>query len=145
MRDGYKVFDCDTHVTPMAETLDPYLGPELRARVPDLEQRKVEFKTGWAGEKLEPPYRHTYRMRGGGRRDQALVGFDLGRGCAAAPAAGLPARPPGPRARLAGCGRCRADYRPSQLCIWIPRVSRPVGQPVPGPAWLSPVGCHASR
>ncbi|MEA2639682.1 MAG: uncharacterized protein QOF51_1076 [Chloroflexota bacterium] len=67
MRDGYRVFDCDTHVTPMAETLDPYLGPELRARVPDLEQRKVEFKTGWAGEKLEPPYRHMYRLGGQGR------------------------------------------------------------------------------
>lgn len=67
MRNGYKVFDADTHFSPMAESIDPYLSPELRARVPDLEERKVEFKTGWAGEKLEPPFRHSYRLgRGGG-------------------------------------------------------------------------------
>ncbi len=65
MRNGYKVFDADTHFSPMAESIEPYLGPELRSRVPDLEERKVEFKTGWAGEKLEPPFRHSFRLGGG--------------------------------------------------------------------------------
>src|SRR5438132_684149 len=53
---------------PMAEAIEPYLTKELRERVPDLEARKVEFKTGWAGEKLEPPFRHmfSFRPRGGG-------------------------------------------------------------------------------
>jgi predicted TIM-barrel fold metal-dependent hydrolase len=51
----------------MAESLDPYLGPELRARVPDLQERAVPFRTGWAGEKLQEPFRHIYRFerRGG--------------------------------------------------------------------------------
>ena len=44
MRNGFKVFDTDTHFSPMAETIEPYLGPDLRARVPDLDERKVEFK-----------------------------------------------------------------------------------------------------
>jgi len=37
----------------MAESLEPYIGPELRARVPDLAERQADFRTGWAGEKLE--------------------------------------------------------------------------------------------
>src|SRR5438309_1045786 len=51
---------------PMAEAIEPYLTKELRERVPDLEAHKVEFKTGWAGEKLEPPYRHMFSFRGRG-------------------------------------------------------------------------------
>jgi uncharacterized protein len=62
MRNGYKVFDCDTHFNPTAETIQPYIGPALRERVPDLDERQVEFKTGWAGEKFEPPFRHMYRF-----------------------------------------------------------------------------------
>jgi predicted TIM-barrel fold metal-dependent hydrolase len=72
MRNGQRIFDADTHVHPTAETLEPYLGPELRARVPGLASYRVPFKTGWAGEEFEPPYRHLYRFErragwGGGR------------------------------------------------------------------------------
>src|SRR5436305_14260254 len=68
LRNGHRVFDADTHMQPMAEAIEPYLTKELREGVPDLEARKVEFKTGWAGEKLEPPFRHmfSFRPRGGG-------------------------------------------------------------------------------
>ena len=45
MRNGYRIYDADTHVHAMAESLDPYLGPELRARVPDLQERAVPFRT----------------------------------------------------------------------------------------------------
>jgi predicted TIM-barrel fold metal-dependent hydrolase len=58
MRDGFKVFDADTHFHPTAETLEPYLDSEIRARYADL--RKREFKTGWAGEELSPPFRHMF-------------------------------------------------------------------------------------
>jgi len=51
----------------MVESVEQYLSPELRERIGDLEQYKSPFKTGWAGEKLEPPFRHLFRFgRGGG-------------------------------------------------------------------------------
>ena len=65
MRSGYRVYDTDTHFSATTESLEPYLGPELRARVPDLDQRKAPFTIGWAGERLEPPYRHMFRLGGG--------------------------------------------------------------------------------
>src|SRR5688572_438846 len=51
----------------MAESLERYLTPALRERLPDLESKKSPFRTGWAGEKLEAPYRHLFRFgsRGG--------------------------------------------------------------------------------
>lgn len=67
MRNGFRVFDADTHLQPTAESLEPYLGPAIRERVTDLGAHQVEMKIGWAGEILEPPYRHLYRFerRGG--------------------------------------------------------------------------------
>jgi predicted TIM-barrel fold metal-dependent hydrolase len=67
MRNGQRVYDADTHVTATAETLQQYIGPELRTRVPDLDEHRREFRIGWAGEKLEPPFRHLYSFahRGG--------------------------------------------------------------------------------
>jgi uncharacterized protein len=65
VRSGYRVFDADTHVHATAESLEPFLSSELRARLPDLDTFKSPFKTGWAGEKLEPPYRHLFRFGGG--------------------------------------------------------------------------------
>ena len=62
MRDGYKVYDADTHVGPSAEALRPHLSARLLELVPDLEDHREEVKIGWAGEKFEPPYRHRYRL-----------------------------------------------------------------------------------
>ncbi len=67
MRNGYRIYDADTHVHATAESLERYLTPALRERIPDLEAHKSPFRTGWAGEKLEPPFRHLFRFerRGG--------------------------------------------------------------------------------
>src|SRR5205823_90841 len=64
---GYRVFDTDTHFNATYESLEPYIGPDLRAKLPDLEQAKSPFTRGWAGEKLEPPYRHLMRFNSGNR------------------------------------------------------------------------------
>src|SRR5215472_2783814 len=36
MKDGFRVFDTDTHVNPSAEVLDKYVDPDFRARLPEL-------------------------------------------------------------------------------------------------------------
>jgi hypothetical protein len=33
MKDGFRVFDTDTHVNPSAEVLDKYVDPDFRARL----------------------------------------------------------------------------------------------------------------
>lgn len=67
MRNGFKVFDTDTHMRPSAESIAPYLDPSVRDRIPDLEEHRTEIKVGMAGEVRQPPYRHWYRFgRGGG-------------------------------------------------------------------------------
>lgn len=67
MRDGFKIFDADTHMRPSAESIAPYLDPGVRERIPDLEDHRVEIRVGMAGEVRQPPYRHWYRFgRGDG-------------------------------------------------------------------------------
>ena len=61
MRQRFKIFDSDTHLSPNAETLEPYFDANMRKRLPEWENCKVPFRVGWAGEILEPPYRHRYR------------------------------------------------------------------------------------
>jgi predicted TIM-barrel fold metal-dependent hydrolase len=67
VRNGYRVFDADTHVHATAESLERYLSSRVRELVPELDSFRSPFRTGWAGEKLEPPFRHLYRFerRGG--------------------------------------------------------------------------------
>jgi len=73
MRNGYKIFDSDTHVNPMAETLEPYFDAGMRKRLPEWEEFKVPFRIGWAGEILQPPYRHRYQFkRRAGWRNEGL-------------------------------------------------------------------------
>ena len=76
MRNGYKIFDSDTHIAPMAETLEPYFDTSIRQRVADWEQFKVPFRIGWAGEILKPPYRHRYQFkkRAGWRDELRILG-----------------------------------------------------------------------
>jgi len=40
MKNGFKVWDTDTHVRPSLESLEPYYDPAFRARLPELEQYK---------------------------------------------------------------------------------------------------------
>jgi uncharacterized protein len=76
MRNGYKIFDSDTHIAPMAETLEPYFDASIRHSVADWEQFKVPFGIGWAGEILQPPYRHRYQFkkRPGWRDELRILG-----------------------------------------------------------------------
>lgn len=68
MRNGVKVFDSDTHVTALAEDLEPYLASAVKELVPDLDQYKEPIRSTTAGHTLEPPYSHRYRFAsvGGG-------------------------------------------------------------------------------
>ena len=50
MRNGFKVFDADTHMRPSAESIFPYLDPVVRERIPDLDEHRTEIKVGMAGE-----------------------------------------------------------------------------------------------
>src|ERR671924_413007 len=61
MRNGIKVFDCDTHLRPTVETIIPYLDPELREQAPQW--GKVPVRIGMAGERYEAPHRHYFRFR----------------------------------------------------------------------------------
>ena len=76
MRNGYKIYDSDTHLNPSAETLEPYFNAAMRKRLPEWESCKVPFRVGWAGEILQPPYRHRYRFskRAGWREELRVLG-----------------------------------------------------------------------
>ena len=41
MRNGFRVYDSDTHVNPAAEVLDRYVDPGFRARLPELEPYRL--------------------------------------------------------------------------------------------------------
>src|SRR5207249_3375957 len=76
MRQRFKIFDSDTHLSPNAETLEPYFDANMRKRLPEWENCKVPFRFGWAGEILEPPYRHRYQFtkRSGWREKLRILG-----------------------------------------------------------------------
>jgi hypothetical protein len=65
MKNGLKVFDTDTHLAPTAETIRPYLAPIVLERIPDLDQHVVPIRSNRSGKKMEQPYKHWYRFRGG--------------------------------------------------------------------------------
>ena len=58
MRSGYKVYDSDTHVNPVAEVLERYVDPSFRSRLPELEPYKVPAGQPVDGE----PQKHVYRV-----------------------------------------------------------------------------------
>src|SRR5579863_10596499 len=60
MRNGFRIFDADTHVRPSAETIRPYLSAKVLNAIPDLEDHREPIKIGLAGEVREAPYRHYY-------------------------------------------------------------------------------------
>ena len=65
MRNGYKVYDSDTHIRPGADTLEKYLSARVRELVPDLESRKVPHKRHSTGLEYTPPYPRSFRLRSG--------------------------------------------------------------------------------
>lgn len=56
MRNGYKVYDSDTHVAPSADTLEKYLSSRVRELVPDLKSRKVPQRRHSASIAYDSPY-----------------------------------------------------------------------------------------
>jgi hypothetical protein len=80
MRGGFKIFDSDTHLNPNAETLERYFDAPMRKRLPEWESCKVPFRVGWAGEILQPPYRHRYQFKKrAGWREEVRVWAKRGR------------------------------------------------------------------
>lgn len=61
MKDGFKVWDTDTHIRPSLETLEPFLDSATRAKLPELEQ--YERLNSRADEGLVQG-RHYYDMPG---------------------------------------------------------------------------------
>src|SRR4249920_1913381 len=59
MKNGFKIFDTDTHVRPMLETLEPYYDANVRARMPELEKFKRENRRDVEG---MVPGRHSYAL-----------------------------------------------------------------------------------
>ena len=57
MRNGFPVWDSDTHYNPTIETMSAYFDPEFREKLPLLEQYKVKGREG-----REDPNRHHYTV-----------------------------------------------------------------------------------
>ena len=66
MADRQKVYDADTHFQASAESIIPYLSKAMQDRLPEFEMSPVRL--GRAGQTLQPPYRHWFRLgdRAGG-------------------------------------------------------------------------------
>ena len=57
MKDGFRIYDTDTHINPAAEVLDKYVDPDFRARLPELAPYR-----GAIGQAVEGRSQmHTYR------------------------------------------------------------------------------------
>ena len=63
MRQGERIYGADTHCVSSAKLLQEFLSPRLRELVPDLESFRREVRVAVSGERLDPPFRHRYRLR----------------------------------------------------------------------------------
>ena len=77
MRNGYKVYDSDTHIRPRADTLEKYLSARVRELVPDLESRKVSHRRHSTGLEYTPRLPEDFPPQ------ERRLRRRLGRGCAA--------------------------------------------------------------
>jgi predicted TIM-barrel fold metal-dependent hydrolase len=64
MRNGYKVYDTDTHIRPSADTLEKYLSARVRELLPDLESCKAHPRPSREVSDTPPP--KIFRLRSGG-------------------------------------------------------------------------------
>ena len=65
MRNGYRIYDADTHAQATAEAIEPFVSQRLRELV-DLEAMKTPITIGHAGEVRQEPLKHRFRGGGGG-------------------------------------------------------------------------------
>src|SRR6185503_7745870 len=98
MRNGYKVYDSDTHSRPSADTLEKYLSARVRELVPDLESRKVSPRA--AREESAGPPPKIFRLRSGAGGWGADVPRVLGEAEPRAEAGGVSGRFMGSRQTL---------------------------------------------
>src|SRR3974377_1667364 len=56
MKNGFRVYDSDTHINPAAEILDKYVDPDFRPRLPELAPYRVSIGQAVEG----PSERHNY-------------------------------------------------------------------------------------
>ncbi len=57
MKNGFQVYDSDTHINPAAEVLEKYVDPDFRVRLPDLAQYRAPIGRAVEG----PSDLHNYR------------------------------------------------------------------------------------
>jgi predicted TIM-barrel fold metal-dependent hydrolase len=62
MRNGYRIFDADTHIKPSAEAVGPFFPKGFLDKIPNLQEQLTPIKVGMAGEQYEAPYRHLFRF-----------------------------------------------------------------------------------
>ena len=62
MRNGYKVYDSDTHIRPGADTLEKYVSARVRELVPDLEKFKVPWNRVSPGIRPDESYARILRI-----------------------------------------------------------------------------------
>ena len=55
MRDGFRVYDTDTHIDPGADVLEKYVDPAFRARLDDLAPYKAKVKSRTSMAASAPP------------------------------------------------------------------------------------------
>jgi len=60
MRNGFKVWDTDTHLRPTLEALEPYYDPKLRQRLPELEHYKRVYQPKGDERVTRTPGNHEY-------------------------------------------------------------------------------------
>src|SRR5713226_4648686 len=58
MKNGFRVYDVDTHINPGSEVLDQYVDPSFRPRLPELAPYKVAIQSREVG----GGERHVYRF-----------------------------------------------------------------------------------
>ena len=62
MRNGFKVFDTDTHVLPAAEVIERYVDPDFRPRLKELEpyrtpmRQSAEYQGALQGYRVQPQF-----------------------------------------------------------------------------------------
>ena len=73
MKDGYRVYDSDTHINPAAEILDKYVDPDFRPRLPELAPYRAAITSAVEG----PSALHNYRT--GTKYYRRILGEDAPR------------------------------------------------------------------
>jgi hypothetical protein len=62
MRDGFRVYDTDTHIDPGADVLEKYIDPGFRPRLDDLAPYRVEIKSRTVDGGVRRTYRFAQRL-----------------------------------------------------------------------------------